>query len=131
MTALEIILTIVLLNILVTSYFVIKWFRIRHTVLMSEYEANTSLMKDMASKGLFNNLLDVDRFNEWFNSPKDSSIYAHPGIFLRTDKLSQGHIEDYIYMTTCGILTIDYFEYNQIVDFEHRILNDWFKKLEK
>ena len=42
------------------------------------------------------NLYDVDNFNRWFNAPKPKEIYAHSGIFGRTDKLSLGHFVDYI-----------------------------------
>lgn len=41
-------------------------------------------------------ILSVDNFNTWFNNPNNNAVYAHPGIFLRIDKLSLAHILDYI-----------------------------------
>ncbi len=42
------------------------------------------------------NLLVVDNFNKWFNAPKPAHIYAHSGIFGRTDKLGEPHFVHYI-----------------------------------
>lgn len=41
-------------------------------------------------------VFNVDTFNEWFNDDNNGAIYANKGIFLRTDKLSESQILDYI-----------------------------------
>lgn len=41
-------------------------------------------------------VFNVDNFNEWFNDKDNGATYAHSGIFLRTDKLSDQHIEEYM-----------------------------------
>lgn len=41
-------------------------------------------------------IFNVDNFNEWFCDPNNNAIYANMGIFLRTDKLSESQIEDYL-----------------------------------
>jgi hypothetical protein len=75
-------------------------------------------------------ILNVDNFNLWFNSPKDSGIYAHPGIFLRLDKLSTGHMTDYI--ENCyGIESKSRFTESVIYEFHTRVRFDWIKKIDK
>ena len=72
-------------------------------------------------------ILNVNLFNIWFNEPKDKSIYAHPGIFLRTDKLDGGHIDDYIkYKHGVDPDTIDG---RLKMNFESSIRKDWMDKL--
>ncbi len=41
-----------------------------------------------------NYIFNVNLFNDWFNNP-DNKSYAHPGIFLRLDKLDTGFFEEY------------------------------------
>lgn len=41
-------------------------------------------------------IFDVKNFNKWFNDPENNSTYANSGIFLRLDKLSEDHIDDYL-----------------------------------
>jgi len=41
-------------------------------------------------------MLDIDEFNKWFIDPDNGAVYANPGIFLRTSKLSPSHIEDFL-----------------------------------
>ena len=41
-------------------------------------------------------VFNVDNFNKWFNDPNNNAVYANPGILLRTDKLSESQILDYI-----------------------------------
>ena len=75
-------------------------------------------------------ILNVDNFNLWFNSPKDANIYAHPGIFLRLDKLSVSHIVNYI--TLCyGIPTKDVSVKYDLYGFHDEIRADWMKRIEK
>ena len=40
-------------------------------------------------------LFNVDTFNTWFNDKDNGAEYAHSGIFLRLDKLSENHLIDY------------------------------------
>lgn len=75
-------------------------------------------------------ILNVDNFNLWFNSPKDAGIYAHPGIFLRLDKLSVSHIINYI--TLCyGIPTKEASTKYNLYGFHDEIRADWIKKIER
>lgn len=41
-------------------------------------------------------VFNVDNFNIWFRHPDNKAVYANEGIFLRTDKLSESHVEDYL-----------------------------------
>jgi hypothetical protein len=77
-------------------------------------------------------IYNVENFNNWFNDKnKPKEIYAHPGIFLRTDKLSQSHFE--YYFEHCGIENgREYCEgenWYKYKDFENEVIKDWFKKL--
>jgi hypothetical protein len=80
-------------------------------------------------------VFNVDNFNKWFNDPNNNAIYAHSGIFLRLDKLSETHIIDYI--EKCyGIKNGGPFLWSQplfemIVKFNDRIREDWRNKLNK
>lgn len=75
-------------------------------------------------------VLNVDNFNSWFNVPnKDEQIYAHPGIFLRLDKLSLSHVINYIHCCY-GIdpkkSSMDYDLYKFLED----IKKDWRKRID-
>lgn len=96
---------------------------------MSLWREDRRLLKKLAIRGLFNSILDVDRFNVWFNSDKDPNIYAHPGIFLRLDKFSNSHLEEYIENVTEGLLFYDDFSDEDIRDFYLRIRKDWMKQI--
>lgn len=41
-------------------------------------------------------IFSVENFNIWFRHPENNAEYANEGIYLRTDKLSESHIEDYL-----------------------------------
>ena len=41
-------------------------------------------------------IFNVDNFNIWFNHPGNGATYANSGIFKRTDKLSETHIDEYL-----------------------------------
>jgi len=74
------------------------------------------------------NLLSVDAFNRWFNAPKPKHIYAHSGIFGRTDKLSGSHFVDYV--ASFGLLPLEaqafYDEnYKIFVKFHREVEQDW------
>lgn len=71
---------------------------------------------------------NVDNFNLWFNDKNNNAEYAHSGIFLRLDKISEHHIQDYI-QKCYGI--DDSKEYQKRVDFLNQINTDWKNKLSK
>jgi hypothetical protein len=76
-------------------------------------------------------VISVDNFNLWFNAPNNCATYAHPGIFLRLDKLSQHHIEEY-FEICYGITEKNHnFVYSfekTICGFMEEIRLDWRKK---
>jgi hypothetical protein len=41
-------------------------------------------------------IFNVDNFNIWFRHPDNGAEYAHEGIYLRTDKLSESQVTDYL-----------------------------------
>ena len=48
-------------------------------------------------------LTRVSAFNKWWcDDTKPKEIYAHAGIYLRTDKLSTGYVKDY-WQSLCGL----------------------------
>ena len=72
-------------------------------------------------------VFDVENFNRWFNDPNNNAVYANPGIFLRTDKLSESHIMDYL--EKChGIKNGGPF-LEMVAEFEERIREDWRKRI--
>lgn len=75
-------------------------------------------------------VFDVNRFNTWFNEPDNGAVYAHSGIFLRTDKLSLHHIHEYI-RNTFNKETYQFYELkeSECYQFKKSIIADW--KLKK
>ena len=73
-------------------------------------------------------VFNVDTFNEWFNDKDNGATYANSGIFLRTDKLSISHIEEYL--VKCHGLNLSDFNYKvtEIVGFYTSICKDWLKR---
>lgn len=80
-------------------------------------------------KGLFDSILDVDKFNDWFNRP-DKSSYANEGIFLRLDKLCGDMINEYIEYELFGLVEPESFDYSKKSKFETAIRKDWIKRKE-
>ncbi len=72
-------------------------------------------------------IYNVENFNLWFRHKDNKAVYANEGIYLRLDKLSQSHIEDYL-LKSYGIVQVDY---QKIYDFEQEIRQDWLKKAYK
>ena len=68
---------------------------------------------------------DVDNFNKWFCDPQNNAEYAHSGIFLRIDKLSQSHVDDYL-KKCYGISESSYEKNNALLI---SVREDWRKKL--
>ena len=60
-----------------------------------------------------------------FNDPNNNAVYAHSGIFLRLDKLSESHIRDYIK----NRFDIKEPDYDKIYEFYYKIRDDWRAKL--
>lgn len=70
---------------------------------------------------------DVDNFNKWFCDPQNNAEYAHSGIFLRLDKLSQSHVDDYL--NKCyGISDGNFQKKIELLD---GIRSDWHNKIIK
>jgi len=97
--------------------------------LKSELEDKNKKIDNLLIKGAFDSILDVNKFNDWYNSKKDPSIYANPGIFLRLDKLSQGHIRSFIESESEGLLDYDYFDSRKLYKFEDKIRKNWIKQI--
>lgn len=75
-------------------------------------------------------IFNVSVFNAWWNDKDNGATYANPGIFLRTDKLSRAHIEEYL--VKCHGLELNEKDYSlEIIKFNTRILNDWHRRLRK
>lgn len=74
-------------------------------------------------------ILNVENFNNWFVDPNNNAVYANRGIFLRTDKLSQSHILDYV--DKCfGILPYDpFWTEEKLRDFVDKVFQDWRNKI--
>jgi hypothetical protein len=78
-------------------------------------------------------IFSVDKFNEWFCDPNNGATYAHTGIFLRMDKLDEGHIFEYL-EKRYGIKNGGPFLWSKptiemLGDFEKEIRKDWSTKL--
>lgn len=114
--------------ILYGAYLIIKHFKDSYKTFRDANYRNMKNLSVLAEEGKLNRMLSVKEFNRWFNSPKDPRAYVGTGIFLRTDKLSLGHIEDYLEFASKGLVMVDDFEYKDIIEFEDRIRKDWHKK---
>ncbi len=80
-------------------------------------------------------LTRLSAFNKWFcDDTKPREIYAHTGIYLRTDKLCQGNIRDFWQsLTNLDDETINDImnEYHFIVyNFYDNIRKNWMKQLD-
>jgi hypothetical protein len=73
-------------------------------------------------------LFNVDTFNTWFNDPENGAVYAHPGIFLRLDKLDESQIRDYL--LKCHGLDLNEWDiHDEIISFREDIRMSWMKKI--
>jgi hypothetical protein len=107
-----------MLNKLINLLVIKSLFKIEFKIINLEYN--------------FQEIINVDNFNKWFNDPnKSPDIYAHAGIFLRTDKLSGGHFDDY-FLSCEGIDNLNHFKeeltFNEYYDFENAVRKDWLEK---
>ena len=77
-------------------------------------------------------LFTVVKFNEWFNEPDNGALYAHSGIFLRLDKLSDSQFFDY-FESYDGIYDGEDFSYTEhykkFTELKDNVRNDWSDKL--
>lgn len=74
-------------------------------------------------------LFNVETFNTWFNDKYNDAVYAHSGIFLRVDKLSESQIKDYL--IKCHGLELSNWDIEEdIRNFYEEIRKDWLKKLD-
>ena len=74
-------------------------------------------------------LFNVEIFNTWFNDKDNDAVYAHSGIFLRLDKLSQTHITDYL--EKCHSVNISEWDLEEdIRSFYEEIRKDWLVKIQ-
>ena len=79
-------------------------------------------------------IFNVYNFNIWFNHKDNGAQYAHSGIFLRADKLSESQIRDYL--LKCYGIDNPSFLFSKpanemIYNFEKDIRKDWLDKLNK
>ncbi len=74
-------------------------------------------------------IFSIKNFNNWFKNNKNENIYAHAGIYLRTDKLSEHHVYDYVEVITNGLLSKEDFDENTIMMFKENIRQDWLQQL--
>lgn len=131
MTNLEIILMIIIVIFLFAFIVYKNHIDVNHLNIQSKASVEVNKLQKLVDDGIFDSILNVNKFNNWFNSPKDESIYAHPGIFLRLDKLSTHHIHEYISTITNGYLKYEDFGQNKMYSFENKIRKNWVKKLSK
>jgi hypothetical protein len=129
MTTLEIILLITIVIGVAASLITINWFKQFNDDVIELWMRDKDAVRGLAKEGILDSIIDVEKFNNWFNSNKDPNVYAHPGIFLRLDKLSQGHIEDYIFAVTRGAVKYEDFDYELMRNFESHIRLDWILKI--
>jgi len=76
-----------------------KWFITQHNSTNERIIRQTSWhYKDRSktSSSIRRNNLQRDNFNIWFRHPDNGAEYAHEGIYLRTDKLSESQVTDYL-----------------------------------
>lgn len=129
MEIIEAFFLVVGLALTVSQIYIIKGYFKYKELSKSSAEIEEKI-KQLVESGFFDSeIFYVKKFNHWFKNNKDKEIYAHAGIFLRTDKLSRGHINDYIKVITKGLLSSKDFDELLIMKFEDKIRKDWMKQL--
>ena len=77
-------------------------------------------------------IFNVDNFNIWFRHTDNNAVYANEGIFLRTDKLSESHITDYL-RKSYGLINGGFLfskPYSEMIsDLYEAVLKDWKNKI--
>lgn len=78
-------------------------------------------------------VFNVHNFNRWFVNKDNNAVYANKGIYLRTDKLSEAHIEDYLEkafnIKNPAFLWKDDLSHRLISDFHNTIRNNWIQQI--
>lgn len=123
------------------GYVVISWVMIFVVVILLYYIKRFNKKTERMAKELEfklnlpgeTDIFNVEKFNEWFCDPNNEATYAHTGIFLRLDKLSVGHIFEYL-EKRYGIKYGGPFLWSKptremLGDFEEEIRKDWRTKL--
>ena len=128
MTYFELILSIMFVLVVFMSLIIIYNLRNEADDAHINHMSYLQKLYFIAQSGKLDSILNVKDFNEWFNSDKDPEIYAHPGIFLRLDKLSQDHLDSYVQHATEGLLEYGDFDWETMKKFEDKIRKDWMKK---
>ncbi len=76
-------------------------------------------------------IFNVHNFNIWFRHPNNGAEYANEGIYLRTDKLSESHITDYL-RKSYGLINGAFLfskPYNEMISDLHKaVQKDWKNK---
>ena len=125
----EIIFLIVIAVLTVSQIFILRGY-FRYIKISSDFADRDYKIKKALQTPLFHSaIFNVKNFNNWFKNNKDRSIYANAGIYLRTDKLSRGHINDYLVVITNGMLSSKDFDELEIMRFEDKIRESWMKQL--
>lgn len=77
-------------------------------------------------------VFSVDNFNKWFNDRNNGATYAHSGIFLRTDKLDESHVVEYMEkcygITNCGAFMWSKPSATMVNEFYYEIRKNWLKR---
>jgi len=125
----EIIFLIVIAVLTASQIFILRGFF--KSIKLSKYifEKEDKIKRTFHSPMFYSVIFNVKNFNKWFKDNKDENIYAHAGIYLRTDKLSRGHINAYLGVITNGMLSIKDFDELEIIRFEDKIRESWMKQL--
>ena len=126
----DLVFILFLILFLIIAGLVIRYYQKSYYEMIEVWMECRSNIEKSVSDGSFDRILNVDDFNEWFNNNKDKEIYAHPGIFLRLDKLSQHHIQDFISVKSNGVINYEYFVEQKLIDFKEEIYKDWLEKKE-
>jgi hypothetical protein len=125
----EFIFLIVIAVLTASQIFILRGY-FRYINLSNDFAERESKIKKALQTPLFHSaIFNVKNFNNWFKNNKDKNIYAHAGIYLRTDKLSRGHINDYLGVITNGTLCNKDFDELEIMRFEDKIRESWMKQL--
>lgn len=77
-------------------------------------------------------IYNISNFNIWFCDKDNNSTYAHSGIFLRVDKLSESHIHEYLdicYGIKTQDISIDI--ERRICSFHEDIRDNWLFEINK
>ena len=127
--SLEIIFLIVTAVLIISQISIIRGYFKSIQLSKDIVEKEDKIKETLQSPLFFSTIFNVKNFNSWFKNNKDKSIYANAGIYLRTDKLSRCHIDDYLRVITNGMISNKDFDELEIMRFEDKIRESWIKQL--